>query len=378
MAGLPAAFFLACSWFWCIGGFFPVLLQQEFGAIAFPVFLVFNVAGAALFGFIWSNAGRAGFLQRHGRSAQFFSVLVVGYHLVFMAWISVLLHSALPLLAFIAVTMTLYTLRQRLTLLAAPVFGVTVLLFVLAISAPLPQPTAGAAATVPFLHQILPLALGFLLAPCFDLTFHRAFAASSDPRQSFMVGFALLFTALLGGMYLAMPVFSQLLTASGLTGTGLHAVVLILALQTGFTTAAHLRELSETFWSDRHRALPVILIALLTGGLLLATDLVRPEMTFTLGALVYRGFVFMIGALFPVILLFGGWNRQALLAMVLLTPCYTLGFLIGGEWAPFLSVAMAILAVLYWVQGRAPARRQHGETATEKAIETGPEQESRS
>ena len=186
-----------------------------------------------------------------------------------------------------------------------------------------------------------------------------------------MVGFALLFTALLGGMYLAMPVFSQLLTATGLTGTGLHAVVLILALQTGFTIAAHLRELSETFWSDRHRALPVILIALLTGGLLLATDLVRPEMTFTLGALVYRGFVFMIGALFPVILLFGGWNRQALLAMVLLTPCYTLGFLIGGEWAPF-------LAVLYWVQGRAPARRQHGETATEKAIETGPEQESRS
>ena len=49
MRSMPVAFFLACSWFWCIGGFFPVLLQQEFGRIAFLCFLILNVAGATLF-----------------------------------------------------------------------------------------------------------------------------------------------------------------------------------------------------------------------------------------------------------------------------------------------------------------------------------------
>ena len=47
------------------------------------------------------------------------------------------------------------------------------------------------------------------------------------------------------------------------------------------------------------------------------------------------------------ILLFGGLTRPALAALAFISPCYALGFLIGGPWAPFLSVALVGLAVMY-------------------------------
>lgn len=360
MRSMPAAFFLACSWFWCIGGFFPVLLQQEFGRIAFLCFLILNVAGATLFGFVWSKDARQRFLERHRLPAQFFSVLVIGYHCIFMAWLSTLLHDPTPLIAFAGVTAACTALRQHLNRLAIVLFAVTASLFVFAWTGI----DAGTAAVPlsgpqPFTHQILPLALGFLLAPYFDLTFHRAHADSANPRLTFLLGFGVLFLALLGGMYLATPVFALLLTAGSLTGSGLQAVVAILVLQTGFTTAAHLREVQATRWSRARFALPAIGVVVTLSALHLAIGQLMPAMTAPAGELVYRGFVFLIGVLFPVILLFGGMTRQALLVMAFLTPCYTLGFLIGGDLAPFLSVAMAGLTVAFWLRRRAATAGQH-------------------
>jgi len=360
MRSMPAAFFLACSWFWCIGGFFPVLLQQEFGRIAFLCFLILNVAGATLFGFVWSKDARQRFLERHRLPAQFFSVLVIGYHCIFMAWLSTLFHDPTPLIAFAGITAACAALRQHLNRLAIVLFAVTASLFVFVWTGI----DAGTAAVPlsgpqPFTHQILPLALGFLLAPCFDLTFHRAYAESANPRLTFLLGFGVLFLALLGGMYLATPVFALLLTAGSLTGSGLQAVVAILVLQTGFTTAAHLREVQATRWSRSRFALPAVGAVVTLSALHLAIGQLMPAMTAPAGELFYRGFVFLIGVLFPVILLFGGMTRQALLVMAFLTPCYTLGFLVGGDLAPFLSVAMAGLAVAFWLRRRAATAGQH-------------------
>ncbi|MDF1737288.1 MAG: hypothetical protein P1U37_18520 [Minwuia sp.] len=363
MRSVPAAFFLACSWFWCIGGFFPILLQQEFGRIAFLFFMVFNVAGATLFGLVWDDATRRRFLSRQKLPAQVFSLLVIGYHAIFMAWISTLLNSPAPLVAFACVTAVCLMLKGQLNRVAVGLFAVTIVLFVTA-WASIDPGEAAQPALQPFTHQILPLALGFLLAPCFDLTFHRTYAASANPRQTFLLGFGVLFAVLLAGMYLATPVFAQLLTSRSLTGPGLQAVVAILALQTGFTVAAHLREIGETQWTGRRRAVPVIGAVVALSGLHLAIGLLMPAMAFPAGEFIYRGFVFLIGVLFPVILLFGGLTRPALLVMAFLTPCYTLGFLIGGDLAPFLSVAVAGLAVAVWLRYRAaPAARRWAGTA---------------
>lgn len=349
MQSLPTAFFLACSWFWCIGGFFPVLLEREFGWIALPFFLLFNVVGAALFSLVWRDGARREFRQRFLKFVEGFSALVIGYHIIFMTWISVMLNDLSPLLGFIAVTFLFWLMRRRLTALSIPVFGLTVGLFAILLLLPVPEvPTTQT--QYPFLHQVIPLALGFLLAPYFDLTFHRAYADSLRPRLSFTLGFGILFAALLAGMLFSTGQFAQLLNRPSLSQTPVLIVVALLVLQTGFTTAAHLREISCSQWL-RSPLLPLSLLAVTALGTLhLVADSSTLLTTELVGELLYRSFVFAVGVIFPVILMFDGLSRYSVAVMAFLTPCYGLGFLVGGAYAPFLTVGIAGLAIAYWMR----------------------------
>src|SRR5690606_17552533 len=104
------------------------------------------------------------FLQRHRRAAQIFSLVVAGYHAVFVVWLASLLGNALVLLAFLGCTAAFLGLRRHLFLIAVGLFVITLMLFALAVSGPLPEarvalePAAAA-------HVVLPMALGFALAP---------------------------------------------------------------------------------------------------------------------------------------------------------------------------------------------------------------------
>ena len=349
MRGIPSAFFLACSWFWCIGGFFPVLLEREFGWIALPFFLLFNVVGAALFGLVWRDGARREFRQRFLKFAQGFSALVIGYHFVFISWISVMLNDLRPLPGFAAVTLLFFLMRRRLTILSIPVFGLTAGLFATILFLPTPDVPA-APAQYPFLHQVIPLAIGFLLAPYFDLTFHRAFAESTHPRRSFLLGFGILFTALLAGMLFSTTHFAQLLNQPSLSQTPVLAVVTLVVLQTGFTTAAHFREIADSQWL-RAPLLPMMLLAVTALSTLhLVVDSSPVLSTELIGELLYRSFIFAVGVIFPVILMFGGLSRFSIAVITFLTPCYGLGFLVGGAYAPFLTIGIAGLAIAYWMR----------------------------
>ncbi|CUH64741.1 hypothetical protein TG4357_01468 [Thalassovita gelatinovora] len=343
MRVLSSAFFLACSWFWCIGGFFPVLLEAEFGQIAFAVFVVLNVTGATLFGFVMDHQKRARFLGRFASLAQAFSGVVVVYHFAFITWISTLIGSSLPLIGFVVLTCAFYAVRRHLIGMSIVVFAATLVLFAIAIEYPaqiLPPPLVSDG----FIHSVLPLAFGFLLAPYFDLTFHRAYANSPYPRLSFVIGIGGLFAVLMAGMFFATPILSGLLVGQG--GAALAILVGLLVLQTAFTTAAHLRELKGSLWAEARLRLPLGGFIFLIYALHVAVAFVAPEFTVAFGDLIYRSFLFLIGAVFPVFLVFGGINRRALVACGFLAPCYTLGFLIGGVYAPFLSVGIVGLAIL--------------------------------
>ncbi|NIZ15646.1 hypothetical protein [Phaeobacter sp. HF9A] len=113
MRDLTASAFLACAWFWCIGGFFPVLLYLEFGSMSFLVFAVFNVLGATLFGY-WREAERQAFLNRFGPCTRGFSALVAGYHAVFAVWLSLMVQDGRPVLGFAVVTALCLFFRERL------------------------------------------------------------------------------------------------------------------------------------------------------------------------------------------------------------------------------------------------------------------------
>src|SRR5436853_7285427 len=81
------AFFLACSWTWCIGMFLPVLLVRNWGIWAWVVFAVPNVIGAAAMGFvIRSRQQSEDLLINHRIAVAFFSLITIAFHIYFVYW----------------------------------------------------------------------------------------------------------------------------------------------------------------------------------------------------------------------------------------------------------------------------------------------------
>mgnify|MGYP001319490153 CR=1 FL=1 len=339
MRSILPAVFLACSWFWCIGGFFPVILRQEFGDAAFPYFAAFNILGAAAFGFVWNEARRAAFLRRMATAASLFSAVVVVFQAWFILWVCMLIGAVWPLAVFVAMLALTATVRRRAAGVALGLLAATAALFAYVAAQPAPD-MPPVAAVQPFVHQILPLALGFFLAPYFDLTFHEAYRASPRPRLTFALGLGGLFGAFLAGMYVATPTLAALASGAPEVTPALAAMIALLAAQTGFTAALHLVPAGGLQRPGR-RATGAALIAVTVP---LGASLVWPEALYPLGVVIYKNLVFVIGGLFPLVLLFAGARRLGLATAAFITPCYALGFLVGGDFAPLLSVAMAALA----------------------------------
>src|SRR5437773_2594477 len=81
------AFFLACSWTWCIGMFLPVLLVRNWGIWAWIVFAVPNIIGAAAMGFvIRSRAQSEDILINHRPAIAVFSLITIAFHIYFIYW----------------------------------------------------------------------------------------------------------------------------------------------------------------------------------------------------------------------------------------------------------------------------------------------------
>ena len=65
--------YLCCSWVWCIGIFYPVLLYRDFGIAAWFVFAITNVVGAALGPwFVKNSQSSKDFIHQHSFACQFF------------------------------------------------------------------------------------------------------------------------------------------------------------------------------------------------------------------------------------------------------------------------------------------------------------------
>src|SRR3954451_20258322 len=81
------AFFLGCSWTWCIGMFLPVLLMRNWGVWAWVAFAVPNVIGAAAMGFvIRSRQVSEDILINHKTAIGVFSLVTIAFHIYFVYW----------------------------------------------------------------------------------------------------------------------------------------------------------------------------------------------------------------------------------------------------------------------------------------------------
>ncbi len=336
---LPAVY-LACSWTWVLGMFFPVLMISDFGWPGWIAFVVPNCLGAMSVGFFLRSPGHARrFAAQHREAIWLFSVVTVAFHAFFIAHLPAVLLTAPPLthrVAFVVIAAVMIALACRrrslgYMLSSAPgVFALSLLTMVLAESLYHGQslglpPVDGTESRSDLVAAVLPLALGFGLCPYLDATFLRIRHSTGerDGRRAFALSFLFLFPLL---------VTCTLLYADALLGR--RAIPLILGVhfyvQAQFTTSLHVNE----FPGSRRRSVMLLAAA---GAILLGALLPREHFRLS-----YELFMSAYALPFPVYLLAFGLPRMRiqspgrrwtcfLVTIIAASPCYLLGYL-GRQW----------------------------------------------
>lgn len=252
---LARAVFLACSWTWCIGMWLPVYLCAEFGWPGWVAFIVPNCIGAAAVGVIIRSREHSERLEaRHPQAFRWFSIVTIAFHAFFLAamftWVfedftSVRLVGPVAAMVVLVAGYIATRMSTRGFLISAVcVFlasaGTVVGIALTAPRGALSVPTVTGPGGLPGLAAAFPvIAIGFLLCPLLDLTFHRV--RRDLPGRAggwvFIIGFAVFFP----------PLVTYTLYYAGGVLRGIVSLYLMLhlAAQAWFTVAAHMRELRE-------------------------------------------------------------------------------------------------------------------------------------
>jgi hypothetical protein len=266
LAVLAWGAFLACSWTWCIGMFLPVLLIRDYGPLAWIVFALPNVVGAAAMGWVLQRPGSSErMVGRHPAATTAFSVVTILFHVLFVLWVVRWLSESggFGAWAFVAaaggVAVVCFPLllsrRTALPLSALLLLG-SLAAFVTAVVKADHLPLPGGTASVDLLYLAPVCVVGFALCPYLDLTFHRARQALTTygAVAAFTLGFGAMFLAMilftLWYAPLALPGDALPPSAGSVVGRALPTVVLAaivghMASQSGFTVAAHAVEVTR-------------------------------------------------------------------------------------------------------------------------------------
>jgi hypothetical protein len=347
--------FCACSWTWCIGMFMPVLMYERYGVVGFLAFAVPNVLGCAGFGYVLgTRAASERLLATHGLAAMVFSSVAIAFQVFFATY---LFTEVVPLpggvaggtaagLVLLAAGLTLAWLPDRAWLaLAAVTFVLSCVIFVLVRRAGTSWPTPDhRLSELAWLAPVI--ALGFLLCPYLDLTFHRALQRAPS-RHAFGV-FGVTFTVMI---LMTCPVWFALPASFRAFG------VVHLCAQMIFTVGAHLRELRtapRVAPSGRAvlMAAPLVALAVLPIGSAVVGAEPVEGLREGVGIDLYVRFLVFYGLLFPAyVLVFVGPARplpttpRALLGTATVTiallPLYEIGFLHGPAWVLAVPIALA-------------------------------------
>lgn len=260
------AAYLAASWTWVIGMFFPVLLTGDFGWWAWLVFALPNVIGAASVGLLLRKPGAAKrFADKHRFATGWFSAVTIAFHIYAVAWLVRLvlggrnadllpglfrdLSVTLGMSSFFVLTAAFAFLPFRIAARAAVVvLAVSVACFALAALGlwvdpmgsagfslpPAPEPLTPALIALAWIAPVI--VAGFLLCPYLDLTINRVRQETAEPGGSYA------FAGGFGGPFLLM-ILGTLGYAGYFATHGSLPLIIILhvVVQAAFTTGVHIR-----------------------------------------------------------------------------------------------------------------------------------------
>ena len=355
--------FCAASWTWCIGMFLPVILLERYGWLGFAVFAVPNVAGCAAFGYVLRDRWQSVHMVRgHAGAMTGFSAATIAFHVFFAGFAARCLlpgenasagvAMVVAIAAFALAVLISYAPRAAWLPFAAIAYAVSLIAFAQLGVQPLRDyswhATEGPGAGV---WLILVMLLGFLLCPYLDLTFHRAFRESPS-RSSFSV-FGLTFAVMIVLTCAYAPYVPNLLPG---------IVLVHMAVQLLFTSAAHAREIRECDHLQANTRLLLLAAPLLAAPLALLLGGPDSFNTYALGENIYLRFIVIYGLVAPAYVLvvivarrLKPPTRRAIVITGLLTlavsPCYEFGFFRGETWLlaiPPVALAAAALGLRRW------------------------------
>lgn len=330
-----------------MGGFLPLILGRDYGWPALAAFTVFNVGGAMAMGFYFKQrAQQQHFACNHKPAIAFFSYVTIAYQLFFVAWLGATISQPLLLVVVVCIALIIYLSKRVITYWAILLYLLSIGLFISFIGKDW-QPFDISAKSY-FPHALLPLAIGFIFSPYLDITFHRAYKNSDNPRLSFAIGFGVLFLSLLGFVFYYAGSLGDVFFKQTVPATVIYPVICFLALQTAFTIAAHSSELTtHKYLKPSLLAGVICLFSLIAVGILILTkEAATSWMNVPLEETLYKMFLFFYSLVFPLYLLLGKSKPIYLWVLGLCTPAYTIGFLVGGEHSYSLTIGVVIMTAV--------------------------------
>ena len=266
---LPALF-LASSWTWVIGMWFPYYLTRDFGWVAWLVFAVPNVIGAASVGLVlkrgasrdpstWSPRSSAALTTRHDIACMAFSVVTIAFQLYVVSML-IRMHIsempiALPMVSiatavFVALVVLFALLPWRASWWAGAAVWLLSVGFAIgsamtsgdrpAFTLPPPDGLVGTQDPTALWKLAPAIVFGFLLCPYLDLTINRVRQETDDPTGSIasVLGFGVFFVVMIG---MTLGYAGRLINYDSFS----FYIIGHIAVQAAFTAGVHLRALGR-------------------------------------------------------------------------------------------------------------------------------------
>lgn len=369
---LSWAVFLASSWTWCIGMFFPALLYRDFGSISWWLFTIPNIIGAASVPWILKNETHsADFTKRHDKASFVFSVVTISFQCFFVGWLMSCLRWEMVLALSAIILLMFVTAKSERQLrgwgMAIWIISFSAFIFFLN--------QHGAALTLiepiisnPTLNLIglgSVFLMGFAFCPYLDLTFHKARRQFPSSTAKWVFGFGFLF------FFLIMLVFTSAYSSSVLhvffnsnavlIDAGISAVLIHMALQATFTAIAHRQCATELTQTPIKNVIPLTASASFILALALQRGFVA--LGFDVRELIYINFIAFYGFMAPTYLWIYTLKNQPnniksffLATIFISAPFFTVGFLSGNGKLGYLSLIgfLIVFASRFIISGLTP------------------------
>jgi hypothetical protein len=352
--------YLACSWTWCIGMFFPVLLIRDHGWAGFLVFAIPNVLGAAAMGWVLkSKLQSINFVEKHPAAVWWFSVITLAFHIFWIVWISSFIRRIFPLpdeyLAGVGAVVIAFSIAsgrairfERTAQMAMVLIIVSIGVLIATFVTPMwGQPTSEMARSAPDpfgAYWMLPISVfGFMLCPYLDVTFHHA-RQQLDTAQRGRIGFTLGFVVFFALMIVLTTQYAAVIVGAmdpnqfvpqATSWLGAMLMVHILC-QWIFTVRVHLNRMQTIPGKIPTQGI-FYSVAFMAGAAALAAGKIPDYAGLSIGEVIYRCFIGAYGLLLPSYVLFkvllakragSAFNTKMMwISIVLATPMFWLGFI---------------------------------------------------